>query len=60
MLNSWHVFNEMVAYYRQTGKVMGPEEFQQRFGGRVSPEEAVVGLHEFDRFLDASRGVVAR
>lgn len=57
-LNSWQLCNEMVEYYRTTGRVMDPEEFQQRFGGRVSPEEAVAGLQEFDKFLDASRGPV--
>jgi hypothetical protein len=59
MLNKWQLFNEMLDHYRMTGKVMNPEEFQQRFDGRVSPEDAVEGLQEFDKFLDASRGPVS-
>lgn len=45
MLNKWQLFNEMVDYYRTTGRVL--------------PEEAVAGLQEFDKFLDASRGPVS-
>ena len=58
MLNKWHVYNGLIEHYKMTGQVMGPDEFQERFAGQVQPEQAVDGLHEFDKFLDASRGAV--
>lgn len=55
MLNRWHVFEYLRSFYIHNGRVPDPEEINDTLNGRVSQEEFLAGISEFDRYLDISR-----
>jgi hypothetical protein len=55
MLNRWHVFEYLRSFYMKTGRVPNPEEVNVEFHGRVTSEEFIAGISEFDRYLDLKR-----